>query len=143
MDLRGVRTAANLALKIAPAEKPFLSELKHPQSDSARKQPDSELEVYLHHLKTGEFIGIYVHSVRVSLRNYLYAAELQFSHTFSASVERLNELVEQTLENNELGKFFSRQETCRLNLATLGTHCYLLPREHEESIRKALHPYWS
>ncbi len=142
MNIHSVRTAANLALKTAPDEISSLTELKHPQSDSARKQPDSELEVYLHHLKTGEFIGIYVHSVRVSLRNYLYDAELQVSHTFSASVERLNELVGQALEDASLDKFFSHQDTCRLNLATLGAHGYLLPREQEESVRKALHPYW-
>lgn len=142
MYLQGARAAANLALKLAPAEELFLSELECPQPDSTKKQPDSELEVYFHNLSNGELIGIYVHSVRVSLRNYLYNAELQVRHTFPASVERLNQLVEEALERNDLHQFFTREEMCRLNLATLGAYCYLLPREQEELVRKALWPYW-
>ncbi|MEK6845784.1 MAG: hypothetical protein AABY26_03430 [Nanoarchaeota archaeon] len=140
MNIQNMRT--NLALKLAPDDLSSLSSIDFPKPDPAKKQYYSELEVYAHSLREGNFIGVYVHPARVNIKPALYRAERKASHTFATSAEQLNELVERALESAGLEKFFCNKDTCGKNLTALGVYCYLLPQEHEKLIREALHPYW-
>ena len=72
MDTKGART--NLALKVDSDEESTLADLL-PETNPAKKQYNSELEIYTHSLDRGNFVGIYVHSARVEIKDALYPAK--------------------------------------------------------------------
>ncbi len=140
MDTKSART--NLALKLAPDEESTLADLL-PKSDPAKKVYNSELEIYLHYLNQGNFIGIYVHSPGVRIENALYAAEREVSHKFAASVGQLHAAVGKALKSAGLDELLSREKASKINLAARGVYSYLISQEHEAEVREALHPYWN
>lgn len=140
MDTKGART--NLALKLAPDDLSSISPIDFPKPNPIKKQYNSELEIYTHSLDNGNFIGIYVHSVRVDIHSALYPAKREVHHTFSIPVERLNELVESALISAGLELFFSSEKASSSDLLAMGIYSYLIPDKHENNIRKALYPYW-
>ncbi len=141
MNIQNGRTATNLSVKVAPNEESILIDFL-PKPEYGEKKYNSELEVYIHYLNQGNFIGIYVHSPSVRIDNALYAAEREVSHKFTALVEQLNAAVENTLKSADLTELLSCEKASSCNLSVRGVHSYLISQEHEEEVRKALHPYW-